>query len=186
LVYYSTQGRDCDILFFMAKRRVSRYAFGLLSAALIIGVIIYVYYAVYCERCPIFRIYFIKGADISAVDRSLRPDEDPLKKAFSELLAGPRLNEQAKGWITLIPQGTKLLSSKVEKRVAILNFNSNLQEYGGGATHVRGMVAQIVYTATGLQGIEKAWIWVDGKKVVVLGGEGLVLDKPLTCEDTGY
>ena len=79
-----------------------------------------------------------------------------------------------------------MLSSRVEKRTAIINFNARLEEYGGGATHVRGMIAQIVYTATGLQGIDKAWIWVEGKKSIVLGGEGLVLDKPLTREDTGY
>jgi len=170
----------------MAKRKFSRYAFGLLSVAIIIGVIIYVYYVVYCERCPIFRVYFIKGAALSAVDRNLRPDEEPLKKVIDELLKGPGLKEQSQGYLTLIPRATKLLGSKIENKVAILNFNGKLEEYGGGAAHVRGMIAQIVYTATGLQGIEKAWIQVEGKKGVVLGGEGLVLDKPLTREDTGY
>jgi len=186
LVNYSTRANNYAILFSMKNRKISRYAFGLLSSALIIGAIIYIYYAVYCERCPVFRIYFMKEASVSAVDRQLRPDEDPIKKAFDELLAGPRLNEQAKGYTSLIPQGTKLISSRIEKKVAIINLNNKLEEYGGGATHVRGMIAQIVYTATGLQGVEKAWIWVEGKKSVVLGGEGLVLDKPLTREDTGY
>ena len=48
---------------------------------------------------------------------------------------------------------------------------------------VEGIVAQLVYTATGLPGVEQAWLWVEGQSEVVLGGEGLVLDHPLSRRD---
>jgi germination protein M len=170
----------------MAKRKVSRWLFGLLAAAIIVGLIAYVYFSVYCDRCPLIRIYFLKGDSLAAVDRILRPDEAPMRKAVEELLAGPKINEQTRGYISLIPSDVSLLDYRLENGVAILNFNKNLQPYGGGATRVRGMIAQIVYTVTALPKIDKVWIWMEGKKNIILGGEGLILDHPLTRSETGY
>jgi len=43
-------------------------------------------------------------------------------------------------------------------------------------------VAQVLYTATSLQPNAKVWIDIEGKPLEVLGGEGLLLEQPLTQE----
>jgi len=45
------------------------------------------------------------------------------------------------------------------------------------------MIGQIVYTITEVPGIKKVWIKMEGEKELVLGGEGLVIDRPLSRED---
>ena len=118
-----------------------------------------------------------------AVERPLDANEALLTKAFAELLSGPSETEKAQGISTQIPAGTKVLNILVKDEIVIVNFNRKLESYGGGSARLEGMIAQIVYTATEVPGVKKAWIWMEGKKELVLGGEGLVLDKPLSRRD---
>jgi spore germination protein GerM len=85
-----------------------------------------------------------------------------------------------------VPRGTRALSFKVRGKTVIVNFSRELEKYGGGSTRLQGMIAQIVYTATDVPGIEKAWIWMEGEKELVLGGEGLILDRPLGRKEVSY
>jgi len=164
------------------KRIVQAIVF--LTALIILSTLGYLYFANQKESG--INIYFFKGEKLVAVERALHSDESPLAQALQDLFAGPSQEEIDQGIITQLPGGIKLLSFKVKQGVAIINLNSRINAYGGGASRVMGMIAQIVYTATELPGIEKVWIWVEGKKEVELGGEGLVLDRPLTRNDAAY
>jgi spore germination protein GerM len=44
-------------------------------------------------------------------------------------------------------------------------------------------VAQLVYTATGVAGVDAVRIALDGELVEAIGGEGLVVDHPLTRDE---
>lgn len=138
------------------------------------------------KPAPAVRVYFFRGDRLVAVERPLAANETPLQKAASALLEGPDPTEKLQGMTTQLPAGVILLSLKVEKGTAILNFDRKLEAYGGGSTRLEGMIAQIVYTVTEIPGIEKAWVWLEGKKEVVLGGEGLVLDHPLGRNDISH
>lgn len=137
-------------------------------------------------KSPSVQVYFFKADKPFAVSRPLLPDQAPLEVAISELLKGPSDEEKLVGLSSQLPAGIKVRMIKTERDVAIIDFNGRLEAYGGGSTRVEGLVAQIVYTATAVPGISKTWIWLAGEKEVVLGGEGLVLDKPLSRGDLVY
>ncbi|NEP48842.1 MAG: spore germination protein [Moorea sp. SIO3C2] len=101
-----------------------------------------------------------------------------LESAFNSLLAGPTNGT----FTTTIPQGTKLRGVSLKNDGVHVDLS---QEFtvGGGSSSMSGRLAQVVYTATSLDPNTQVWIEVDGKQLEVLGGEGLMLDQPLTRQD---
>jgi len=144
------------------------------------------FWALLQQKPPSVKVYFYKGDKLFAVERTLNAGEAPLQRAIGELLAGPSPDEKLEGITTQLPAGTRVLRLRVKDQVAIIDFNRKLEAYGGGSARLEGMIAQIVYTATEIPGIEKVWIWMEGEKELVLGGEGLVLDKPLSRRDVSF
>jgi len=128
------------------------------------------------------KIYFFKSEKLTAVERTVTGTDAP-KGRIDALLVGPSKKEAQEGLFTEIPKGTRALKAFVEGDTAYVDFNSKLGEYGGGSTRVQGMIMQIVYTLTEVPGIKKVGIMVNGKSEVVLGGEGYVIEKPLSRKD---
>lgn len=164
------------------KRKKSNFLlFAVAITILVVAVATGAYFwALTQQKQPSVKVYFYKGDKLFAVERPLNAGDAPLQKAIEELLAGPSPDEKLEGITTQLPAGTRVLHMRARDKVAIIDFNRKLEAYGGGSARLEGMIAQIVYTATEVPGIEKAWIWMEGEKEVVLGGEGLVLDKPLS------
>lgn len=101
-----------------------------------------------------------------------------LEVAFTSLLSGPE-NAENTDYATAIPKDTRLLG--VAQQVDGVRVNLSEQfTTGGGTASMTGRVAQILYTATALNPEGKVWIEVEGKPLEVLGGEGLILDQPMT------
>jgi len=174
----------------MARKRAKKIKPGLLLAFLIFALIIIgaIYYCSICPRPkqPLIRLYLTKGDKLVVVERPLLPNEAPLTKAIEELMVGPTETEKAAGLSTRIPDGTRVIHLHTKDKVAIIDFNRKLENYGGGSARIEGIIAQIVYTATEAPGVEKVWIRIEGNKEIVLGGEGLVLDKPLSRADLNH
>jgi spore germination protein GerM len=154
-----------------------------LTAAAIVLIAVFVWANWPLGKASTIKTYFYKEEKLFAVERKQNPGQSPLKQAIEELLAGPTQPEQNDGVSTMLPSGVRVIQTKTDKSVAIVDLSRQLEDYGGGSTKVEGLVAQIVYTATEIPGIDKAWIWVEGQHEVVLGGEGLVLDHPLGRQD---
>lgn len=100
---------------------------------------------------------------------------DVLAVAFNSLLAGPTDTALA----STIPEGTKLRSLTRQNDGIRVDLSKEFTT-GGGSSSMTGRVAQVVYTATSLQPDAKVWIDVEGKQLEVLGGEGLLLEQPIT------
>jgi spore germination protein GerM len=107
-----------------------------------------------------------------------------LTAAVNNLLSGA----PSKDLITGIPQGTQLRSLKVKADSIYVDLTKPFTT-GGGSLSMTGRLAQILYTATSLDPKAKVYLSVEGKPLTVLGGEGLIVEQPLTRsqfeQDTG-
>jgi spore germination protein GerM len=132
------------------------------------------------------KVYFLRGEKLMAVNRSLPEGADPLLVAAHELTRGPNKAERAEGLFSEIPAKAHII--KIEKRdqVAVVSFNKELKKYGGGSARVQGLIAQIVYTFTEIPGVEKVQILIENEPEVILGGEGFLIDKPLSREEVRF
>ncbi|WP_199547219.1 GerMN domain-containing protein [Streptomyces sp. N35] len=126
-------------------------------------------------------VYFLHGERVSPVPRTVRAPATAAE-ALRALLAGPSRTERAQGRTTAIPSGTVLRSVAVEDRVATVDLSSRYDD-GGGSLSMRARVAQVVFTATRSPAVHKVRFELDGKPVTTLGGEGIVLNRPVSRAD---
>jgi spore germination protein GerM len=130
------------------------------------------------------QIYWLKtvGSDIelAAAPIALNAAQPNviLKAAFEKMLQGstdPTLT-------SAIPANTKLQELKIQPDGIHVDLSSEFTT-GGGSTAMMGRVAQVIYTATTLDPNASVWISINDKPLDVLGGEGLVLDQPMTRQE---
>jgi spore germination protein GerM len=131
------------------------------------------------------KVYWLKVTDTRstivsstvAIQKSTDKSEE-IGRALESLLAGPTEN----AYTTTIPQGTKLLGIKVKNDGVHLNLSREFTT-GGGSDSMMGRLGQILYTATSLEPNSQLWIDVEGKPLEYLGGEGIVVDRPMTRQN---
>jgi spore germination protein GerM len=125
-------------------------------------------------------VYFIQEATMSQVkiNKSLAVSSTPLRDSLAALLAGPTADERNRGIISLIPEGTRLLSVRVNGSTAYLDFNQefryNTRGREGGAAQIR----QIVWTATEFTNIQNVQFLIEGEIVDFLS-ESVVIRNPI-------
>lgn len=103
--------------------------------------------------------------------------------ALAALLAGPTEAEQAAGLVSAIPAGTRLRNVQVRDGVVIADFTAEL-ESGGGSASMLGRFWQIVYTATQFPQAPRVRILIDGQERTAMGGEGVIIDHPISRPPT--
>ncbi|MGB3494168.1 MAG: GerMN domain-containing protein [Elainellaceae cyanobacterium] len=101
--------------------------------------------------------------------------EQVLASAFERLLS----NDVESDAFSAIPTSTELLSLTIEDNGVHVNFSSDFQ-FGGGSASMTGRLAQVIYTASTLEPTAPVWISLDGEPLELLGGEGLIVDQPMT------
>jgi len=83
--------------------------------------------------------------------------------------------------ITTIPEGTRLNNVRYDQGIVYVDYTKELFSYGGGALREQQLLAQIVYTLTGLKEVRQVQILIEGQKV--LAPEGSPTDIPLARGD---
>lgn len=113
-----------------------------------------------------------------SLDEDIESEQEILNEAFDRLLAGPSDSDYASS----IPEETELREISVKADGVHVDLSEEFT-FGGGSASMMGRVAQILYTATSLDPDTQVWLEVEGEPLEVLGGEGLLLDRPLTRQN---
>ncbi|MEB3228774.1 MAG: GerMN domain-containing protein [Synechocystis sp.] len=116
---------------------------------------------------------------IAFVPRNLTdPAQAPalqLKQALNTLLSESAPNNSS----TAIPPNTRLLNVTQTPQGVTIDLSQEFTA-GGGSSSMIARLGQIVYTASSLDPSEPVWLLVEGTPLTVLGGEGLMIEQPLT------
>lgn len=102
---------------------------------------------------------------------------DEIEAALEALIGGFTAGDSAEidDLSTGIPAGTELLGVTLDQGVATVDFNETFAS-GAGTFSVTSRLAQVVYTATAIDGVDAVVFAIDGEPVEVFSSEGVVLD----------
>jgi len=114
------------------------------------------------------------------ITRAVEKNDSPLVTNINLLLKGPNSSEASKGYRSLIPEGTRLLSASVRDGTAYLNFNEQFEFNTIGMDGYHSQLMQIVYTATEFSTVNSVQFLIEGQKKEYLGSEGIWIGSPLS------
>ncbi|NNM67512.1 MAG: GerMN domain-containing protein [Spirochaetales bacterium] len=103
----------------------------------------------------------------------------PLTAALQALLMGPTLFEKSAGAISLIPEGTRLLSVRVENGTAFLSFSDEFAHNVLGLEGLAGQLKEVVWTATQFPSVQRVQILINGQYSSAHSVDGLSMALPL-------
>lgn len=129
-----------------------------------------------------YEVWFTRGESLFVVRRDQPSTPRIGAAAMESLLAGPTPREQAAAVGSQIPAGTQFLGLTVADGIATVDLTSEF-ESGGGSASMNMRIAQVVYTLTQFPTVKGVLFELDGQPVDVLGGEGVIVDQPVTRKD---
>jgi hypothetical protein len=130
------------------------------------------------------RIYLLAPPDVEAPQRlrSAQRDVPPAADSVLEsLFAGPNADERDAELDTAIPADIELLDARPVGELLTIDLNDVFDELTPDG--LRLAVAQIVSTATDIDGVRSVQIRIDGEERVWPLGNGELTDRPLTQYD---
>jgi len=128
-------------------------------------------------------VYFALDERAAPVRRFVDPmSTGLLAGTFEAWLEGPTPQEQAAGYGTTVPAGTRLLNASYEDDLVVVDLSGEFAS-GGGSAAVFFRLAELVMTAySAVITPEGVVLMIDGQVVEMFTGEGIVIDGPLTME----
>ncbi len=121
--------------------------------------------------------FFSKNGDLIEIKREIK-SQPSLENAITLLLRGPMISESKKGIYSEIPPNVDLISVKNSDNSIIINLSSNFGN-GGGSQSVENRVKQLNKTVKKYHPSKDVYLYIDGKEVEYLGGEGIYIKQPL-------
>lgn len=126
-------------------------------------------------------VYFLRGEKLLPARRDLGGPA-VAASAVRALLAGPSAAEREAGMSTTVPDGTELRGVNLAGGTATVDLSGRFAS-GGGTLSMTGRLAQLVFTLTQFDSVERVDLRLDGESTRVFGGEGIILDHPQTRAD---
>ena len=130
------------------------------------------------------RVYLLAPTDPEAPQRLRSVQRDvPTAPAsvLASLFAGPNASERAAQLDTAIPADVELLAARPVGQVLAVDLNDAFDDLTSDG--LRLAVAQIVSTATDIDGVQSVQLRIDGEPRVWPRGNGELTDRPLTKYD---
>ena len=127
------------------------------------------------------RVFLVNSAIDGRLRSVLRAGSSDAAGIFTSLFAGPNEAEADSGLRTFLPEGIELNNARIRVRSLTLDVNDVFDELT--AVALRTAVAQIVATASEIDGIEQVRIQIDGENQVWPVGDGENTDRLLTVYD---
>ena len=115
-----------------------------------------------------------------AVKREYNKDVDGSKIRFAvnALVRGPKPDENQRGVYTEVPMDAKVINITEQSDKIIVNLNSAFVT-GGGTESLYKRLYQLIKTAK-LNSNLPVYLYIDGQRADVVGGEGIMLSQPLS------
>lgn len=126
-------------------------------------------------------VYFTntKSSDLKKAVRALPSGTSKINYAIKELIKGPTAAEKKQGFSSEIPSGVKILGIRDEGSLIVIDLSDEFQ-YGGGTESQYTRLNQLIKTVLSLNTGKPVYLYLNGKKAEVIGGEGLIITQPLS------
>lgn len=105
-------------------------------------------------------------------------DGSQIRFAVNELIKGPKQEERAKGVYTEIPSDSEVINISELSDKVVVNLNSAYVT-GGGTDSLYKRLYQLIKTVK-LNSKLPVYLFIDGQRADVVGGEGIMLSQPLS------
>lgn len=128
-------------------------------------------------------VYLVQGEELAAASREIYGSPEVAAGSLNELLTGITPYEHDLGYGTEIPADTRLDDIALQDDGTVIVDLSPDFEAGGGSFSMQMRLAQLVFTATQFDTIDRVELQIDGQDVDAIGGEGIMVDEPLTRDD---
>jgi len=128
------------------------------------------------------KVYFSKDEKICAANRVVSKTQQVGAAAMRALLEGPTEAEKTGGMVSNIPKGTTFLGLAIADGIATVDLSKEYSS-GGGSLSMFMRLAEVVFTLTQFSSVEGVNFKLDGEPIDVLGGEGIIIDHPMTRAD---
>ncbi len=128
---------------------------------------------IFSEERSAFKVYFshpsvANDCGVLPVSRKMIKTTALGRAALSELLRGPTQREVGAGFLSVIPQGTRLKSLAIQNGVARAEFSPELELGVGGSCAVRAIREQITNTLMQFSSVKEVVISIDGRTEDIL------------------
>ncbi|MDQ3897561.1 MAG: GerMN domain-containing protein [Actinomycetota bacterium] len=127
-------------------------------------------------------VWFVRGEALEQVARTVPKVPRVGAEAVKALLAGPTAAEVRGGLGTAVPKDTRFRDLVIDgDGIAKVDLSRDF-ESGGGSLGLTLRLAQVTCTVAQFPTVKGVRFALAGELVSVFSGDGIVLDKPVTCD----
>lgn len=121
--------------------------------------------------------FYSPNGTLTPIKRQMNVEQD-VEGAVLSLLKGPTIKESQRGYYSEIPSDVNLLQVKRTGKSIIIDLSSAFEQ-GGGSESIENRVKQLSKTVKSLEPGKDIYLYIEGKQVEYLGGEGVYIKQPL-------